>query len=172
MREIVEVDWGTLGYEDAKHWIEKAQLKDWDYLHHREEVIQRQERPRWVVPPPHLEGVETFDDRYAQFHNRIMQQDDRFLDWLYEEYGGIDREAAEREYMLAWLAHTDSAWDLFREVRGRYLEERRRDRLQANANRPGPALPKKPLDELEEGGERMGLSPESSALEGTDAPAL
>ena len=49
--------------------------------------------------------------------------------------------------MLAWLAHTDSAWDLFREMRGRYLEERRRDRLEASTNRPGPTVPERLLED-------------------------
>ena len=50
MRAIVEVDWGMLGCEDAKSWVTVAQLKDWDYLHHRQDIIQRQGRPRWEVP--------------------------------------------------------------------------------------------------------------------------
>lgn len=172
MRKIVEVDWGTLGYKDAKCWIEKARLKDWDYLHHRQEVIERQGRPRWDSPPPNLEGVKAFDDRYAEFHSRIRQQDDRFLDWLYEEYGGLDKEAAEREYMLAWLAHTDSAWELFREMRGRYMEERRSDMSEAGASRPAPTVPKALLDESEGAGGGGSRSRESSAQGGTDGPSL
>ena len=172
MREVVEVDWGMLGYEDAKCWVETAQLKNWDYLHHRQEVIERQGRPRWDFIPPHLEGMKAFHEHYFELTGRIRQHGDHLLNWLYEEYGGIDRKAAEREYMLAWLAHTDSAWDLFREMRGRYLEERRRDSLEAYANRPDPALPQKLLDELEGGGERVSRSPESSAQGERDAPSL
>ena len=146
MREIVEVDWGMLGYEDAKSWIEKAQLQDWEHLHHREEVIERQGRPLWDFPPPHIEGVKSFHERIVELSDRIRKQDDRFLDWLYDEYGGIDRSAAEREYMLAWLAHTDSAWDLFREMRGRYLEERLSHRSEAGSSRPAPTVPKALLE--------------------------
>ena len=143
MRDIIEVDWGMLGCQDAKSWVEAAELKDWDYLHHRQEVIDRQGRPRWVVPPPHLEGVKDFQNHYAELFNRMQQQDDRFFDWLYDEYGGIDKEAAEREYMSAWLAYTDSAWALFLEVRGRHLKEH-------SLSRPTrPTLPKKLLRELE-----------------------
>ena len=126
MRAIVEVEWGMLGAEDAKSWVAVAQLKDWEYLHHRQDVIQRQGRLRWEVPPPTLGGVKAFNDRESELYNRIQQQDDQFLDWLYDEYGGLDRAAAEREYMSAWLAYTDSSWGLFCEMRREYVEESRR----------------------------------------------
>ena len=172
LREVVEVDWGMLGYEDAKSWIERAQLKDWDYLHHREEVIERQGRPRWDVPPPNLEGVKTFPERFFELSGRIMKHDDLLPNWLFEQYGSIDTKAAEREYMLAWLAHTDSAWNLFREMRGRYLEERLSRRSEAAASRPAPTVPKALLDELEGAGGGGSRSRESSAQGGTDAPSL
>ena len=149
MRAIVEVDWGMLGCEDAESWVTVAQLNDWDYLHHRQVVIRRQERPRWEVPPPHLEGVKTFNERMAELDDRIRQQDDQFFDWLYDEYGGIDRETAEREYMSAWLAYTDSAWDLFCKMRVKYLEERRLPRLEAHQDGPDPTVPIKLLRELD-----------------------
>ena len=116
MRAIVEFDCGTLGCEDAKSWVTAARLPDWNYLHHRQDVILKQDRPRWEVPPPYLKGAKTFDDRWSELQDRIHQQDERFFEWLYEG-GGIDRAAAEREYMSAWLAYTDSAWDLIRERR-------------------------------------------------------
>ena len=100
-----------------KSWVTVAQLKDWHYLHHRQDVILRQGRPPWGVPPPYLEGVKTFNERHAELYNRIRRQDDQFLDWLYDEHGGVDREVAEREYMSAWLAYIDSVWDLFCEMR-------------------------------------------------------
>ena len=116
MRAIIEVKWGVSGCQDAKPWVTTAELADWNYLHHRQDVIQRQERPRWKVDPPYLRGTKTFDDRWSELQDRIHQQDETFFDWLFER-GGIDREAAEREYMSAWLAYTDSAWDLMREKR-------------------------------------------------------
>ena len=80
MRAIVEVDWGMLGCADAKSWVTAAQLKDWEYLHHCQDVIQRQGRPRWEVPPPYLEGVRTSNHRDSELYHRIWQQDDQFLD--------------------------------------------------------------------------------------------
>lgn len=149
MRAILEVDWGMLGCEDAESWVETAELKDWRYLRHRQEVIERQGRPRWEVVIPHLQGVTTFHERFNELEDRVSRQDDQFLDWLYDEHGGIDKAAAEREYMTAWLACTDSAWGLFLEKRGRYLEVRRRERLQSGSNRSSPTPPERLLRELE-----------------------
>ena len=149
MRAILEVDLGMLGCKDAEPWIETAELKDWNYLHHRQEVIERQGRPRWEVHIPHIQGVKTFHERYTELQNRISRQDDQFLDWLYDEHSGIDIAAAEREYMSAWLVCTDSAWDLFLEKRGHYLEERRRERLEEGPNLSSPPVPEKLLRELE-----------------------
>ena len=148
MRAIIDVDWGMLGCNDAKSWVTAARLKDWEYLHHRRDVIRRQERPRWEVPPPNLEGVKTFDERDSELRNRIQLQDDQFLDWLYYEHDGINREAAEREYMSAWLAYTDSVWDMFCQLRKEYLEERLQERLEAGRGGPSPTVPENLLDEL------------------------
>ena len=149
MRDVVEVDWGMMGCDDGISWVKVASLRDWEYLHHRQDVIERQGRPRWEVPPPYLEGVKTFTERQTELDNRIWQQDDQFFVWLYDEHCGIDREAAQRNYMSAWVACTDSAWDLFREKRGNYLEERRREVLDWDANRPRPTVPEKLLRELD-----------------------
>ena len=148
MRDIVEVDWGMLGCEDAKSWVTAAQLKDWNYLHHRQDIILRQGRPHWEVPPPYLEGVKAFNERHAELYDRIRRQDDQFLDWLYDGHGGVDRGAAEREYMSAWLAYTDSAWDLFCEMRGNHLEERRHKRLEVETKEQDPTVPEKLLRDL------------------------
>ena len=145
---VVEVDWGMCGLRDAESWVEAAGLRDWNYLHHRQEVIDGQGRPRWDVPPPYLDGVKTFDDHYTELLKRIREQDDQFLDWLYDEHGGLDREMAQREYMSAWLACTDSAWNLLHDMRGRYTEERRREQAQEGSNRPKPTFPQKLLREL------------------------
>lgn len=147
MRAIVEVDWGMLGCGDAKSWVNAARLPDWEYLHHRQGVIERQGRPRWDILPPRVNGTKTFNERWSELHSRIWQQDDPFFDWLYER-GGIDTQAAEREYMSAWLAYTDSAWDLIREKRRRHLEERRSQRLEAQEKRQDPTVPDELFREL------------------------
>ena len=51
MREIVDVNWGRLGSEDVRPWVTAAGLRDWNYLHHRQGIIDKQGRSRWEVPP-------------------------------------------------------------------------------------------------------------------------
>ena len=142
-RAIVEVDWGTLGTEDAESWAEAAELEQWRHLHHRQEVIHNQGRPRTDVPPPYVEGAKMFNERMGELDSRMNQQSDQFFDWLYEEHGGKDIDAAKREYMSAWLAYTDAAWELLRQKRGEHLEERRLEMLESHQNRPGPKVPSK-----------------------------
>ena len=148
MIAVIEVDWGMSGCGDARPWVTAARLPDWDYLHHRQDIIQKQGRPRWNVPPPYLEGTKTFDDRWFELHDRIQQEDEHFHEWLYER-GGIDREAAEQEYMSAWLAYTDSAWDLIREKRQRYSEERHRQVLEVRKKEHDPTVPEELFREID-----------------------
>lgn len=57
--------------------------------------------------------------------------------------------AAEQEYISSWLAYTGSALDLFLEMRGHYLEERRREGSEGSVSRPSAQVPKNFLRELE-----------------------
>ena len=154
LRSVIEVDWGALGCEDAKSWVTAARLKDWEVLHHRQELFrERYGRPRWEVPPLHMwevppSEVKEFNTRRHEVYDRIRQQGDQFLEWLYDEYGGIDWEAAEREYMFAWTTYTDSVWGLYIKLREEYSEERRR---RLDVDQPRPTVPKNLLDELNEG---------------------
>ena len=149
MRAVIEVDWRMLGCEDAKSWVTAAQLPDWNYLHDCEDAIRKQGRQRWEVALPHLQGAKTFHERMSELDDRIQQQDDHFFDWLYER-GGIDRGAVEREYMSAWLAYTDSAWDLVQEKRKRHVEERHRKKLEAQEKEQNPTVPEELFRELDE----------------------
>lgn len=148
MRAIIEVDWGMSACDDARTWVTAARLCDWDHLQHRQDIIRKQGRPRWKVQPPYLEGTRTFDDRWYELQGRILKQDEHFLSWLHER-GGIDREAAEREYMSAWLAYTDSAWELFREKRIHHIEERSRHRFEADEKQHHPAVPGELFSEID-----------------------
>lgn len=149
MRDVIEVDWWSLGREDAKAWAAVANLSDWEHLHHRREVISRQGSPAWDVPPPYLGGVKTFNDRFHELHDRMQQEDDSFFDWLYEVHGGIDWNAAERDYMSAWLAYNVSVWDLFLQKRREYTEERRRERSEVRREGTPSILSQDLLDELD-----------------------
>ena len=134
---VIEVDWEMMACEDAEAWVKAAELKDWKYLHHRQEVIRRQGRPAWDVPPPHLSGVKDFTERRGDLNEKMRRQGDDFFDWLYDEQGGIDFASAEREYMTAWLAYTNAVWELICQRR----EDHYRGLLAEHKTPPQPEVP-------------------------------
>ena len=143
---VVEVDWEMRGYEDAEAWVKVAELKDWDYLHHRQGVINKQGRPAWEVPPPHLPGVKDFTERRGELSARMNQKGDDFFDRLYDgEQGGIDFAAAEREYMTAWLTYTNEVWYLVQ----KRLQEYREWQLAQRAAPPEPEVPEHLLSDAQ-----------------------
>ena len=135
---VIEMDWEMAGYEDAEGWAKAAEWKDWEHLHHRQDVIQRQGRPAWDFPPPSLPGVKDFRERHGELYARMHQQGDDFFDWLYDgERDGINDAAAEREYMTAWLSYTNAVWKLVVQKR----EERYQKLLAERATPPKLQLP-------------------------------
>ena len=144
---VIEVDWDALGYEDAESWTKAAKLEGWKHLHHRQDVIEKQGRPAWEVPPPSPPGVKDFTVRRGELYQLMQQQGDDFFDWLYEEHGGIDYAAAEREYMTAWLAYTSAVWELICQRR----EEHYQQLLAERKERPTLKIPEHILEDIQRG---------------------
>ncbi len=147
---VIEVDWKALGYEDAESWTKAANLEDWEHLHHRQDVIQKQNRPVWEVPPPTPSGVKDFAERRRELHQRMQRLGDHFLDWLCDERGGIDYATAEREYMTAWLEYTGAVWKLVCQRR----EEHYRRLLAERKAPPQPRVPAHLFDDVQSPEER------------------
>ena len=134
---VIEVDWEMTGYEDAEAWTKVAEWKDWEYLHHWQDVIEKQGRRSWEFPPLNPPGVKGFTERRWELHQRKQRQGDDFFDWLYDVHGGIDYDAAGREYMTAWLAYTGAVWKLVCQRR----EEHYRQLLAERKSPPEPEVP-------------------------------
>ena len=148
---VIEVSWEALGCEDAAAWVIAAKLEDWEHLHHRQAVIENQGRPSWGFPPPVIEGVKDFTERRGEFRSRVQRQGDDFVDWLYEEHGGIDYGVAEREYMTAWLSYTNAVWKLICQKREEHQQRLRSDREEARRNRPVPEVPRHTFADIHRG---------------------
>ena len=148
MRDVIDVDWWSLGCQDARSWAVAATLSDWERLQERLGGIRRQGSSAREVHPPYLGGVKNFGDRFHELHGRMQQEDDRFFDWLYDVHGEIDWNTAEQDYMSAWLAYTGSGWDLFLQKRREYIEERRKERSDARGEAPSPVLSENLRQEL------------------------
>ena len=79
--EVITVDWGELALQDAKEWMERAEPWQVEHLMHRLEVLQRQNRPPWDVPPPPVHDVKHFGLRYNEEQTRLLE---RFGEDLYD----------------------------------------------------------------------------------------
>ncbi len=139
-RRMLEDDWPELGYQDAKAWVQKATLKDWERLHHMQGVVKKLRGLTWLVPVPHLSGVKGFTERWDKLMEDIDERSDDFQ-WDYFEQDGFDTSPAHEEYMRAWLTYTEAVWQRYTQTRAQYLEERRQAQDEERANRPAPEVP-------------------------------
>ena len=145
-------DWEQAGYEDAVSWVQAAGQKEWDILHATQKWNRKSGTPEWDIVPFLIDGVNSFSKRRFSMQSLILNQDDDFVDWYYEEHVDIDEDAAKKEYMTAWLAYTNAVWDLFLRLqqknREEYLAERRKQRQEARRDRIPPQVPELLLNRL------------------------
>ncbi len=144
-RSILYVDWEAQGYEFAVAWVKAAEWQDWNQWHSIQAHLERQGRPEWDIEP-RLHGVsgskiESFDDRWHAFHERIMSQSDEFLDWMDENNINPDWDVSKREFGRAWVAYLKVAWQRIHQRREEWYEARRKERLMAGSNHPEPEIP-------------------------------
>ena len=165
-KALVEVDWETIGYKDAKDWVQAATLADWDYWNrcrtdsHRKDTV-------WTFGRHVREGLmkgkfvspgatRTFHQRYWEYSERIHEQDDEFMDWMNEEYDGLgpayDRGAAEQAYGLAWMTYTSAVWEKICGLRPAYQARRQSEQLESRQTRPNPEVPEHIFEEIQRGG--------------------
>lgn len=154
-KALVGVDWETIGYQDAKDWVQAATLADWNYWNRYRNDSDRQHtiwvygryvhdtamRGRFISPG----SARTFHERHREYTELINEQDDEFWEWIDEEYGGIsgvyDLVSAERDYGRGWMAHTTAVWEMICQKREEYQQNWHRNREESRRNRPRPEVP-------------------------------
>ena len=166
-KAMVEVDWETLGYQDAKDWVQAAALADWDYWNrcrndpgllsqntiwvHGRHVRDGTGRGEFVSPG----SARTFHERHREHVDFIHKQDAEFFEWMDEEYNGIspvyDRGSAERAYGRGWMAHTTAVWEMICQKREEYERNWQSDHAAARWNRPAPEVPEHILSDIHRG---------------------
>ena len=166
-KAIVEFDWETTGYEDAKDWVKAATLADWDYWNRcrnhpdngirdmvwmqGRHVLEGKNRGRFISPG--MAG--TFFQRRREYDGRMREQDDDFWEWLYEEYDRLnpftDYAAGQQEYGRAWMAYTTAVWDLICQKRKEYQQKWHSERAETRLNRPAPEVPEHILADVSRG---------------------
>ena len=102
----MEVDWGELGWNDARAWMGGVDQERFDRLFHMIDVLNRQGRPLWQVPPPHVPGAKTFDERWGERFLGLVHQHEAI--WRTDpEFN--PRADAEQAYCRAWFAYVLAA---------------------------------------------------------------
>ena len=132
--EQSEVDWEQLGWVDAEAWIRAVDLETFEHLFHRLDVLKRQGRPSWEVPPPAAEGAKYFDERAWEHRDVFERQSERQFELNLD---GNPRLDAEREYMRAWVAYVTAVREKIRQQR----EERVSQLLRERRGAPEPEAP-------------------------------
>ena len=112
--EHMTVDWKQLGWTDAKTWVEAVDKENFEHLFHRVDILKKQGRPTWGVPPPGAPGVKTFFERALEYSKLFELQYKRLFDLNQE---GNPRAYAEQEYGRAWLAYVSAVREKIRQRR-------------------------------------------------------
>ncbi|MCY4530350.1 MAG: hypothetical protein OXD46_15125 [Chloroflexi bacterium] len=128
--EHMTVDWKELGWTDAKEWVEAVDKVNFEHLFHRVDILKKQGRPTWIVPPPGAPEAKRFDQR-AWEHSEYFEH----LFDLNQE--GDPREDAEEEYGRAWLAYVCAVRRKIQQL----SEERLMSKLESPTVQAEPEVP-------------------------------
>ena len=156
-KAMIEVDWETLGYEDAKSWVQAAALADWDHWNRcRNDPSGHSRDAVWVYGRYVREGITggqfispgmagTFLQRHREYTDLIHEQDADFWEWMAEEYDGLgpfyEYATAQHEYGRAWMAYTTVVWEMICQLREEYKLRWQREDMKSRRDRPAPEVP-------------------------------
>ena len=128
------VDWEELGWKDARQWVTAVEPDNFDHLFHRVDVLRRQGRPTWIVPPPIAPGATYFENRWCDYSRKFERQ----LDSVWDVDHHFDRRSdAERAYCRAWLAYVSAVREKVIGLR----KERASRMIESRTARPEPEVP-------------------------------
>lgn len=133
--EQLEVDWKELGWSDARIWVELVDIEIFEHLFHRVDILKKQGRPTWIVPPPGAPEAKRFDQRAwerREYFERLFELDQE----------GDPRQEAEEEYGRAWLAYVCAVREKIQRLREeRYEAERKSSSVRAEPEVPEQLMP-------------------------------
>ena len=132
--EQLDVNWEELGWNDAEAWVRAVALETFEHLFHRLDVLKRQGRPSWEVPPPGAGGVKTFVERSWEYRDVFERQHERQFELNLQ---GDPLAGAERKYMRAWVAYVTAVREKIRQRREERVNQLLRERREA----PEPQVP-------------------------------
>ncbi|MFC1917923.1 hypothetical protein ACFLXH_04645 [Chloroflexota bacterium] len=103
--EPIEVDWQTIGHEDARIWAQKATPENFEHFAHNLKVGRSHGRTPGIWMAPHLPGTKTYGERQAEHEDWFMQQCE--LDWDTNPY-----LIAQEEYVRGWTSYLIAILDM------------------------------------------------------------
>ena len=185
-KSMVEIDWETIGYQDAKDWVQAATLPDWDYWNRcRNHPHSNSQDIVWVHGRHVRSGMtrgtfvssgsaKSFHERHREYTALIHEQDDDFWEWMAEEYDGLgpfyDYAAAQQEYGRAWMAYTAAVWTMICERSEEYKRRWQHENMETRRSRQEPEVPEHlfPDAEPDETGQFRVVAHEGELVDGVD----
>lgn len=122
------VDWGTLGLEDAKLWVQLAKPEDFERQLYRLERFKRQKESPWTLL------IEPVAGSIWHFHSRADEHKD-WLRWVDQIDDGTSSLylAAKSEYEQSYLKYILAVWQMVKDrvttntavMENRFMEARK-----------------------------------------------
>lgn len=124
-----ELNWESLGHEDAKVWAELGSLDDFENLFYKLSFVGRPgmlERPSINIVP-HVDGARGFYER--------LKENADWAEWKYEHDEEVNHVGkAQSEYELAWFSYIRAVWKKIQSAVGGDIKRAHERSQQALAN--------------------------------------
>jgi hypothetical protein len=104
------VDWGTLGLEDAKVWVQMAKPEDFERLVRRMEQLEGRQKSPWETIIPPVTGSNDFYTRQHE-HEEWLSWVDKRDDSNFSIY-----LAAKSEYEGSYLQYILAVWQMVKDI--------------------------------------------------------
>ena len=100
-----DLDWEALGHEDAKIWVQKASLKDFEHFAHNLKVGRSKGRTPGIWMAPILPGTKSYGERAGEHKEWFMRQSELELEYDYHQ-------KAQHDYERGWTSYVISVWEM------------------------------------------------------------
>ena len=103
--ESYEVDWGAIGHEDAKIWVQKASPKNFEHFAHNLKIGRSKGRIPGIWMAPILPGTKSYGERAGEHKEWFTRQSELELEYDYHQ-------KAQHDYERGWTSYVISVWEM------------------------------------------------------------
>ncbi len=104
-----DLDWEALGHEDAKIWVQKASLKDFEHFAHNLKVGRSKGRTPGIWMAPILPETKSYGERAGEHKEWFTRQSELELEYDYHQQ-------AQHDYERGWTSYVISVWEMAKET--------------------------------------------------------